>query len=135
MVEIGRYDGISSEKSQLTPSLEVSFFSNVGGESVSNSRQYPSPNRVSIDDSRDTKVDRNRHKGCTMEKATKQGIRTAQLPLADYIAMGSYSRVLTARIQAVVEGMVREIAPEKSSKCGDNFLDLNVHLVHSSFCF
>jgi len=40
-------------------------------------------------------VDRNRHKGCTMEKATKQGIRTAQLPLADYIAMGSYSRVLT----------------------------------------
>lgn len=48
-----------------------------------------------------------------MEKATKQGIRTAQLPLADYIAMGSYSRVLTARIQAVVEGMVRFFRPRK----------------------
>lgn len=58
-------------------------------------------------------MDRNRHKGCTMEKATKQGIRTAQLPLADYIAMGSYSRVLTARIQAVVEGMVRFFRPRK----------------------
>ena len=59
-------------------------------------------------------MDRNRHKGCTMEKATKQGIRTAQLPLADYIAMGSYSRVLTARIPAVFWEMVRFFCPRKS---------------------
>ena len=44
-------------------------------------------------------MDRNRHKGCTMAKAMEQGIRVAQLPLADYIAMGSYSRVLTARFE------------------------------------
>lgn len=30
-----------------------------------------------------------------MEKAHEQGIKAAQLPLADYIEMGSYSRVLT----------------------------------------
>lgn len=40
-------------------------------------------------------VDRNRHKGCTIAKAREQGIRSAHLPLADYIDMGNYSRVLT----------------------------------------
>ncbi|CAJ1366398.1 unnamed protein product [Effrenium voratum] len=40
-------------------------------------------------------VDRNRLKGRTMQKALDQGIASAQLPLAEYIEMGSYSRVLT----------------------------------------
>ncbi len=55
-----------------------------------------------------------------MAKAMEQGIRVAQLPLADYIAMGSYSRVLTARFEPTPnsekrKGMVRK--PHKSPKC------------------
>ncbi|KAJ3694722.1 hypothetical protein LUZ60_000099 [Juncus effusus] len=39
-------------------------------------------------------VDRNRHKGITMEKAIKQGIKSAKLPIGNYLKMSS-SQVLT----------------------------------------
>lgn len=84
-------------------------------------KNIPLPLRFHKEKTGATKVDRNRHKGCTMEKATKQGIRTAQLPLADYIAMGSYSRVLTARDPS---GLLREWcekSPQQSLKGGENF--------------
>lgn len=34
-------------------------------------------------------------KGCTLAKAQEQGIQAQQLPIAEHIQMGSYSRVLT----------------------------------------
>eukprot|EP00913_Durusdinium_trenchii_P032678 g30587.t1 len=40
-------------------------------------------------------VDRNRLKGASMAKASEQQIAAQQLPLAKYVEMGSYSRVLT----------------------------------------
>jgi tRNA (guanine9-N1)-methyltransferase len=40
-------------------------------------------------------VDRNRHKGITMEKARALGVATARFPLDDFLASSTFSRVLT----------------------------------------
>ncbi|THG11376.1 hypothetical protein TEA_018878 [Camellia sinensis var. sinensis] len=49
-------------------------------------------------------VDRNRWKGITMEKAKEQGIRTAKLPIGDYLKMSS-SQVLT--VNQVIEILLK----------------------------
>ncbi|CAN8267082.1 unnamed protein product [Cochlearia groenlandica] len=49
-------------------------------------------------------VDRNRHKGITMTKAEEQGIKTAKLPIGEYMKMSS-SQVLT--VNQVLEILVK----------------------------
>jgi tRNA (guanine9-N1)-methyltransferase len=52
-------------------------------------------------------VDRNRHKGITLKKAEQQGVRTAKLPLSDYLHLTG-SCVLT--VNQVVEIMLQTLA-------------------------
>ncbi|CAO3611714.1 unnamed protein product [Cunninghamella echinulata] len=63
-------------------------------------------------------VDKNRHKGLCQEKATKQGIATAQLPIGDYIQMAS-RKVLT--VNQVYEIMIKWVEYRDWEKA---FLDI-----------
>ncbi|GMJ08798.1 tRNA modification 10 [Hibiscus trionum] len=74
-------------------------------------------------------VDRNRWKGITMKKAEEQGIRTAKLPIGDYMKMSS-SQVLT--VNQVIEILLKfletkdwkvsffQVVPQRKRSEGDS---------------